>query len=103
MDRVPTHEQMLEHYRRKPLRKFLQIEGWREDTPRMGWPNYTDRNGRVIQTMVVWELRNTDFPIRIQVPMDAPKEEVLILLKKAIRRLASDWEDCHMSEVNNPT
>ena len=87
----PTPRKVLKKYKRGKLGRFLQIEGWREHPPRMGFPNWNDRNGRVIQGRFIWDFRDPDIPLRIMIPEGAKKEEVLILLKKMIRRLRSGW------------
>ena len=87
----PTPKKLLKKYKRGKLGRFLQIEGWREHPPRMGFPNWNDRNGRVIQGRFIWYFRDPDIPLRIMIPEGAKKEEVLILLKKIIRSLRSGW------------
>jgi hypothetical protein len=88
---TPTPHELLKEYKRREVGRFLKLEGWREHPPQMGFPNWNDRNGRVIQGQFVWSFKDADIPLRIMIPEGAKKEEVLILLKKIIRRLRSGW------------
>lgn len=91
MNAIPRRNDLVAEYRRKPKRKFLQIDVWREDEPRMYEPHYTDEEGDVTQAINTWELRNTNCPIRIQIPTDADKKLVLTLLRKILRSLENGW------------
>jgi len=86
-----TRSDLVAEYRRKPQRKFLQIDAWREDEPRMYEPHYTDATGDVTQGINAWELRNTNCPVRIQIPVDADKELVVTLLKKVLHKFECGW------------
>lgn len=71
-------EWLLEQYAKKPVRMFVQLDG----TPYEWYgPN------------AVVELRQTDFPVRLQISMGATKEEVLATLKDMYLRLHNEWLD----------
>ncbi|MCG3147243.1 MAG: hypothetical protein PCFJNLEI_00681 [Verrucomicrobiae bacterium] len=91
MNEPPKRSELVAEYQRKPKRKFLQIDAWREDEPRMYEPHYTDEDGDVTQATNGWELRNTNCPVRIQIPVNADKELVLELLKKIHHKLETGW------------
>jgi hypothetical protein len=54
-------------------------------------PHYTDEVGDVAQAINTWELRNTNCPVRIQIPVDADKELVITLLRKILHKLENGW------------
>ena len=91
MNETPKRSDLVAEYRRKPKRKFFQIDAWREDEPRMYEPHYTDEEGDVTQAINTWELRNTECPIRIQIPADADKQLVIALLKKILHKFENGW------------
>ena len=93
MNETPKRSDLVAEYQRKPMRKFLQIDAWREDEPRMYEPHYTDEDADVTQAINTWELRNTNCPLRLQIPVDADKELVFVLLKKILHRLENGWWD----------
>ena len=93
MNETPKRSDLVAEYRRKPKRKFFQIDTWREDEPRMYEPHYTDEEGDVTQAINTWELRNTECPIRIQIPADADKQLVIALLKKILHKFENGWWD----------
>jgi hypothetical protein len=93
MKETPKRSDLVAENRRKPKRKFLQIDAWREDQPRMHEPHYTDKDGDVTQGVNTWELRNTDCPVRLQISVHADKELVFVLLKKIIHKLENGWGD----------
>jgi hypothetical protein len=86
-----TTEQLLRKYAKKPVRKFIQIDGWVQEYDRRNVLN-GDGDGHVLMTGETYELRNTADPLRVQIPEGADKETVLALLAKAYRLLADDWE-----------
>ena len=93
MNETPKRSELVTEYRRKPKRKFLQIDAWREDEPRMYEPHYTGADGDVTQGINTWELRNTECPVRIQITVNVDKALVLVLLSKILHQLESGWWD----------
>jgi hypothetical protein len=88
--KVPSREQLLSEYALKPVRRFAQIDCWEEDGGNTVLPGDGERY--VVMGGETYELRNTDFPVRIQIADGADKETVLDLLAKAYSVLAEDWE-----------
>jgi hypothetical protein len=89
--REPTREELLEEYARKPVRCFLQVDGW-EDEPSMDSVVHLDEEGHVLMSGMRYELRNTDLPLRVQIYEGSDKEAVLTLLSKAHTWLERGWE-----------
>lgn len=87
----PTREEVLEEYAHKPVRCFLQVDGW-EDKHGGDPVVHPDEEGHVLTSGMRYELRNTDFPIRVQIYEGSNKEVVLTLLSKAHTWLERGWE-----------
>lgn len=88
--KAPGREQLLSEYARKPVRRFAQIDCWEEDSGSTVLPGDGERY--VVMGGETYELRNTDFPVRIQIADGADKETVLELLAKAYSVLSEDWD-----------
>jgi len=87
----PPREELVEEYARKPVRCFLQVDGW-EDKNGGGSAVRPDEEGHVLTSGTRYELRNTDFPMRVQIYEASDKETVLALLGKAHTWLERGWE-----------
>ena len=87
--KAPSRERLLSEYARKPVRRFAQIDCWEEGPGNTVLPGDGERY--VVMGGETYELRNTDFPVRIQILDGADKETVLELLAKAYSVLAEDW------------
>ena len=87
----PPREELVEEYARKPVRCFLQVDGW-EDKNGGGSAMRPDEEGHVLTSGTRYELRNTDFPMRVQIYEASDKETVLALLGKAQTWLERGWE-----------
>jgi hypothetical protein len=76
----PTHEGLLASYAQKPVRGFMQIDalGLCED-------------GAVIDTNFLFELRNSDTPVRVQIHEGTTRGEVLYYLIEIVKMLKVDW------------
>ena len=76
----PTREEVLLSYAEKPLRGFMQVDahGLCED-------------GVVIHTNFLYELRNSDNPVRVQIPEGTTRGEVLFYLQEIVKMLREDW------------
>jgi hypothetical protein len=89
--REPTREELLEECARKPVRCFLQVDGWEDE--HSGDPVVNpDEEGHVLMSGMRYQLRNTDFPMRVQIYEGSDKEAVLTLLSKAHTWLERGWE-----------
>ena len=87
----PPREELVEEYAHKPVRCFLQVDGW-EDKNGGGSAMRPDEEGHVLTSGTRYELRNTDFPMRVQIYEASDKETVLALLGKAHTWLERGWE-----------
>ncbi len=87
----PTQEELVQEYFGKPVRCFLQVDGWehRQGSDSVMRP---DDEGHVLTSGIRYELRNTDFPMRVQIHEASDKETVLTLLSKAHTWLERGWE-----------
>jgi hypothetical protein len=76
----PTREELLLSYADKPVRGFMQVDahGLCED-------------GVVIHTNFLFELRNTDIPVRVLIPEGTTRGEVLYYLLEIVKMLREDW------------
>jgi hypothetical protein len=90
--REPTREELVEEYARKPIRCFLQVDGW-EDNDSGDSVVRPDEDGHVLTSGTRYELRNTAFPMRVQIHEASDKETVLTLLSKARTWLERGWEE----------
>ena len=88
----------------KPLRRFLQVDGWQESPPGLSererhvYACHPDEDGEVTMASIVMEHRNTDFPVRLQIHEGSDKAQVLRLLGKLARWLEGDFE--HLMAMN---
>src|SRR5919202_1067169 len=89
--REPAREELLEKYARKPVRCFLQVDGW-ENNDGEDPAVHPDEEGHALMSGMRYELRNTDFPMRVQIHEGSNKETVLTLLSKTHRWLELGWE-----------
>lgn len=89
--REPTREELLEEYARKPVRCFLQVDAW-EDNQGGDSVVHPDEEGHVLTSGMRYELRKTDYPMRVQIYEGSDKEAVLTLLNKAHTWLERGWE-----------
>jgi hypothetical protein len=76
----PTQEELLLSYAEKPVRGFMQIDahGLCED-------------GVVIHTNFLYELRNSDNPVRVLISEGTTRGEVLYYLLEIVKMLREDW------------
>jgi hypothetical protein len=79
---------LLRESARKPVRRLVQVDCWRAEGP---GPVTPDDDGHVIMSGETFELRNTDFPLRVQIQPDADRDEVIALLRKVTAYLKRDW------------
>ncbi len=87
----PTYEELLNTYGRwKKVRQFAQIDAWHQGQSEFVFK--VDEEGDIVNATWTWDLRGTDFPLRIQIPVGADKETVLRLLAKAYRLVVEDFE-----------
>jgi len=83
----------------KPIRRFLQVDGWQECPPglcehdRRVYSVHPDEDGEVTMAGIVAEPRNTDFPVRVQIHDGSDKAQVLRLLGKIARWLERDYDE----------
>lgn len=88
--KVPSREQLLSEYAHKPVRRFAHIDCWVENGSNTVLPGDGERY--VVMGGETYELRNTDFPVRVQIADGTNKETALDLLAKAYSVLAEDWD-----------
>jgi hypothetical protein len=76
----PTHDGLLRSYAQKSVRGFMQVDahGLCED-------------GVVIHTHFLYELRNSDNPVRVLIPEGTTRGEVLYYLLEIVKMLREDW------------
>jgi hypothetical protein len=76
----PTREELLLSYADKPVRGFMQVDahGLCED-------------GVDINTHFLYELRNSDTPVRVQIFEGTTRGEVLYYLLEIVKMLREDW------------
>lgn len=86
---VPTSKELLEAYAQKPVRRFYQVDGW-YDPDGFGLCE-PDEDGHVITGGERYELRTSDFPIRVYINQDSEPALVAALLRKVIEWVESDW------------
>ncbi len=99
--KVPSREQLLSEYAHQPVRRFAQIDCWQEDGNTTILPGDGERY--MVLGGETYELRNTNFPVRIQIADDADKETVLELLAKAYRVLTEDWDTYGEARLSLPS
>jgi hypothetical protein len=76
----PTREELLEHYAEKTVRGVLEIDA-----------HGLCEEGVVIHTNQLYDLRNSDVPVRIQIMEGAKAGEVLYYLSEVAQMLREDW------------
>jgi hypothetical protein len=76
----PSREELVLSYAEKPVRGFMQVDahGLCED-------------GVVIHTHFLFELRNTDNPVRVLIPEGTTRGEALFYLLEIVKMLREDW------------
>jgi hypothetical protein len=76
----PTREELVLSYADKPVRGFMQVDahGLCED-------------GVDINTNFLYELRNSDNPVRVLIPEGTTRGEVLYYLQEIAKMLRDDW------------
>ena len=76
----PSREELVLSYAEKPLRGFMQIDahGLCED-------------GVDINTNFLYELRNSDNPVRVLIPEGTERGEALYYLLEIVKMLREDW------------
>ena len=76
----PTREELVLSYADKPVRGFMQVDahGLCED-------------GVDINTNFLFELRNSDNPVRVLIPEGTERGEVLYYLLEIVKMLREDW------------
>ena len=75
-----TREDLLPSYAQKPVRAFMQVDahGLCED-------------GVLIHTNFLFELRNSDNPVRVLIPEGTERGEALYYLLEIVKMLREDW------------
>lgn len=86
---APSRKELLDAYAQKPVRRFYQVDGW-YDPDGFGLCE-PDEDGHVITGGEHYELRNSDFPIRVYINQDSDPATVAALLRKVIEWVESDW------------
>ena len=76
----PTQEELLEHYATKLIRGVLEIDA-----------HGLCEEGVVIHTCQLYDLRNSDVPVRMQIMEGAKAGEVLFYLSEVMQMLREDW------------
>jgi hypothetical protein len=76
----PTHDGLLRSYAQKPVRGFMQIDA-----------HGLCEEGVVIHTHFLYELRNSDNPVRVLIPEGTTRGEVLYYLLEIVKMLREDW------------
>ena len=76
----PTREELLLPYAEKLVRGFMQVDahGLCED-------------GVIIHTNFIFELRNSDNPVRVQIPEGTTRGEAMYYLQEIVKMLKEDW------------
>jgi hypothetical protein len=76
----PSREELVLSYADKPVRGFMQVDahGLCED-------------GVVIHTNFLFELRNSDNPVRVLIPEGTERGEALYYLLEIVKMLREDW------------
>jgi hypothetical protein len=74
----------------KKVQRLVQIDGWYNVPPGEDDIIIGDEEGHALTSSSVKELRNTE-SVRIQIPIDAPKGEVIALLEKKIAWIKKDF------------
>jgi len=76
----PTHEELLASCARKPVRGFMQIDA-----------HGLSEEGVEIHTHFVYELRNSDIPVRVHIHEGTERGEALHSLREIMAMLRTDW------------
>jgi hypothetical protein len=97
----PTRDRLLAEYAEKPIRKVLQLDCWYQDYISHG-VIASGREGHIVMAGETYELRNTTFPVRVQISEGADKETVLALLATTYSMLASRWKSSGWESVVAP-
>jgi hypothetical protein len=84
----PSKLDLLRENARKPVRRLVQFDCWRAEAHSPATP---DDDGHVIMRAETYELRNTDFPLRVQIQPGADRDEVLAMLRKVTAWLEREW------------
>ena len=85
----PLHKDLIEEYREKPVRQFLQIDAFKKQQSNHLFEH--DKDGHVLTAGLTFDLRATDFPVRVQIHKNADKKAVVEMLVKIIIWLERDW------------
>ncbi len=73
-----------------PVGCYLQIdalEGYREEVACT-----TDEEGHVLDAAIVYDLRNSSWPVRVQIREGSDKETALALLREICAKIEKDWD-----------
>jgi len=81
----PSRLELITKFREKPVREVLQFDG------DFGIPQDNaarpDKDGYLVMSGLVWDLRKTDWPVRVQIIPGINKRDTLILLNKVVERI----------------
>lgn len=73
----------------KPVRLLIQYDGWSQEGDDIFKP---DEDGHIVCSRFTYELRRSDWPVRVHVnPQATSKKEVLDLLKKIRKSIKRNW------------
>ena len=82
MEGKPSKQQLLDHYARKPVTEFTQIDGFwlhgRDDVLK------PDELGRAVMTSQTYELMSTRPDVRVLVPGGTSRERLCSLLQRIL-------------------
>lgn len=76
----PSREELLLSYAEKPLRGFMEVDA-----------HGLCEEGVVIHTHFLYDLRNSDNPVRVQIPEGTKRGEALFYLLEIVKMLREDW------------
>ncbi|HMC67124.1 MAG TPA: hypothetical protein VKI65_19465 [Gemmataceae bacterium] len=86
----PAPEGLLAQYQDKQVRRFLQIDGCEMIAPDEDF--LPDEDNHVLSKRLTFDLRSSDWPVRLQIIDGSSKDTVLALLRKVISELDTRWE-----------
>lgn len=73
-----------------PVGCYLQIDAREGYGAEVAWT--TDEEGHVFDAAIVYDLRNSSWPVRVQICEGSDKETALALLKEICKKIAKDWD-----------
>ena len=76
----------------KPLRLVIQIDGFDVGKDSGDDVMRPDENGHCLMRTMQWEPKKLDVAVRIHILAGTSKETVALMLERALRWIANDWE-----------